>query len=381
MSQNLVSNSSFETNEAWRLTYGSAYANNNAKEGNRCLAFAFNGTGGTQYCHQLVTVSRNKQYALTFYAKRTGNVNVWMSVGYRNQDNELRHFYTGNLPISSTYTKQSLSFILPITAYINTVEIGIMGGANSNDTGTAWVDCVEILDDGTPEIFVPGMMAKVTVDSTWVRSGPSTSQPYIGELYNRNMCVVAEDVGAWIKIRWGKTWEHQYAYIAKSNLAPINNIAPQPLVYILNTALSFAQYGEDPISRPILGGNIGLGGNWCQLFMYWLCGIAGLGLSGNFPHHTLTLCKDAISFFREKGVYHDLSLEPNFTPQTGDWIYFKKIGSNDVASHVALVADNFGSQLMIFEGNWGNPKCVRKNNAYERLNTYDIIGYARPTYS
>lgn len=43
-----------------------------------------------------------------------------------------------------------------------------------------------------------------------------------------------------------------------------------PLVPVLNMALSFAQNGGSLSGKEIESGNLELGGEWCQTFLYWL---------------------------------------------------------------------------------------------------------------
>ena len=101
--------------------------------------------------------------------------------------------------------------------------------------------------------------------------------------------------------------------------------------------------------------------------------------SANLPPFGDALCSEAVSFFTSRGQYYDAN---GFQPRLGDWIYYKRIGSNDIASHVGIVNDFYNNKIYTVEGNWGSPRCVRVfNDAAAEHSGYTIVGYARPTYA
>ena len=227
--------------------------------------------------------------------------------------------------------------------------------------------------------FEAGKMIRIKSSSTLVRRDPSTANPYIGRFYSGNMFLCAGTSGNWIKIRWGNRDKREYAYVPMNDAEELSVSTSYPLVPILNMALSFAQNGGSLSGKEIESGNLELGGEWCQTFLYWLCNAAGLYGSSNFPAFNKALCRESKEFFENKGRYYAAS---GFQPQLGDWIYYKKNGSADAVSHIGLVNDYYNNKISTVEGNWGNPRCVRIfDDAATEHNGYTIIGFARPVYA
>lgn len=225
--------------------------------------------------------------------------------------------------------------------------------------------------------FEDGKMLAITSSNSYVRTGPGTSNPYIGRFYKNNMFLCAGTTGNWVKVHWGNRDKREFAYISMDNVREDSCNTSNVIVPIMNMALSFAQFGSDVSGKEIESAGLELGGEWCQTFLYWLCNAAGLYGSANLPPFGDALCSEAVSFFTSRGQYYDAN---GFQPRLGDWIYYKRIGSNDIASHVGIVNDFYNNKIYTVEGNWGSPRCVRVfNDAAAEHSGYTIVGYARPT--
>lgn len=116
--------------------------------------------------------------------------------------------------------------------------------------------------------FEAGKMIRIKSSSTLVRRDPSTANPYIGRFYSGNMFLCAGTSGNWIKIRWGNRDKREYAYVPMNDAEELSVSTSYPLVPVLNMALSFAQNGGSLSGKEIESGNLELGGEWCQTFLY-----------------------------------------------------------------------------------------------------------------
>lgn len=114
---------------------------------------------------------------------------------------------------------------------------------------------------------------------------------------------------------------------------------------------------------------------WCQTFLNWMARQAG---SSSTLYNT-SGCSSMISMlgsnYQEKG---------SKSPSIGDWVYYTKPGSSNVAEHVGYIYSVGSSTLTTIEGNRSEADVVTEQtvniNGTTGNGTITIIGYARPPY-
>lgn len=404
--ENLLINSGFESNDSWRLNLGASIVNNNAYEGSRCLAFLSKGTSATQYCHQSVRVVRGKSYVLSFYAKHTGNMRVWMSVGYMISATEQRHVYDINLHLTSTYQKYNLPFVMPMDTYSDTVEIGIMGGYGPNTGDAAWVDKAEFIGerpiseaDGNIQIGRPYYADVVcTSDGLKVREEPNPNSGVIGYWPNGRLAVIEAIPGndTWVRCHW----KNSTAYVMKKYLKNyrdayqkswselVVDVANQELG-VTNHALKY--YGPNYTDKFY---------NWCHYFSDWLVGHC-IWQWATIPE--VDNCKSGVIHFLDKKLFifanawHKAEVYDHCTetkqhmnsrelknyeiahiPDCGDYVYFRKnfyddegYDNTETSYHVGVIVGveriGQGYKLYIAQGN---------TNGTYNSSSYKILSYS-----
>lgn len=382
--ENLLINSGFESNDSWRLNLGAAIVNNNAYEGSRCLAFLSKGTSATQYCHQSVRVVRGKSYVLSFYAKHTGNMRVWMSAGYMISATEQRHFYDVNLILTNIYKKFTLQFTMPSNAYSDIVEIGIMGGYGPNTGDAAWVDKAELVGESPlPEPTMCFADVECNTSGLKIRSARVNNESNVLGYWPKGRLAVVETIPGddqWMRCKW----KNSDAFVNKSFLRNIRPIPSQLerhelLASIANNELTVIHalkfYGPN-LSNP---NNV----NWCHYFADWF--------AGHWCWNAVTIpdesnCRDGVIRFLQYGSFIFVnqwhkqevkrhapqtsqymdeenldSFETNYRPRLGDYVYFRKTpteteyAQTETSYHVGIVTDvtSYGSgyKVTAIEGN------------------------------
>ena len=144
----------------------------------------------------------------------------------------------------------------------------------------------------------------------------------------------------WVKVRFGKgdgTYESRYVH--SSCFGNVKTLADSVKTRMVEIAKSLENN---------TGSGLGLAGEWCQLFIYWLigaCGIDGLKVP------TSGYCGTARSTWVEKygAAWHERG--DNHVPSDGDLIYYGDLGSSE-STHVGIVIDG-GNSFSTIEGNMG----------------------------
>lgn len=118
------------------------------------------------------------------------------------------------------------------------------------------------------------------------------------------------------------------------------------------------------------------GAAWCATFVSWCadqCGLIDLGVIPKFQG-----CTWGVSWFRERGLfnYTENYGGTDYTPKTGDLIFFTKYRNKNISSHVGLVQYVEGNCVITIEGNTSNAVWPR---SYSLTDTF-ILGYATPLY-
>ena len=108
---------------------------------------------------------------------------------------------------------------------------------------------------------------------------------------------------------------------------------------------------------------------WCQSFIAWCAKQAGVP-SSEIKRTAGTI--DAMDFFKSKGTWKGR----DYTPQSGDIIYFYSSSSNS-GYHVGIVSDVSNGQINTIEGNYSNKVATHS----VALFSSSIVGYGCPNYS
>lgn len=131
----------------------------------------------------------------------------------------------------------------------------------------------------------------------------------------------------WVKVRYGTaSGGNTDAYISATYFDELatapSNSAKERCVKI---ATSLAGVHETVL---------GLSGDCCQQFIYWLCGACGK-IVNNMPYGK-DKCGEARDYFKVsgQGTWHPLN--SGYVPQSGDLVYYTS-GTTDASSHVGLV--------------------------------------------
>lgn len=145
MSINLISNPSFENGiSPWTLVATDQNVNTaalvsaGAYSGNQCVYLAST-NAGQAYIVQNVLLTGGHNYSLSFYAKRTGSIDVWTGFAVDNQFSPLPSLIN---KVGASYAKVTQEFTLPGTGS-KVVSVYIFTGSAA---GSAWIDNVELVD-------------------------------------------------------------------------------------------------------------------------------------------------------------------------------------------------------------------------------------------
>ena len=141
---NLLQNHNFEDESAWGFTNGNTavnsvgYATDAPHWGTRCVKGVVN--DGTRVdMQQWVPLECGKTYTLSYYAKCTGAMCVWLET-YNGMEG-WKVFEKPPVQQTAAYQRYQNSFMVPGTSGTCNMYIGLrMGGGN----GTAWVDNVQL---------------------------------------------------------------------------------------------------------------------------------------------------------------------------------------------------------------------------------------------
>lgn len=111
--------------------------------------------------------------------------------------------------------------------------------------------------------------------------------------------------------------------------------------------------------------------DWCDVFITWLADTTGqadlIGRECGVQRH--------LNLFRNKGIW-----KGRVKPHTGDIVIYDWQGHNaGWADHIGIVERLEGNNVIVIEGNSGNPRAVRRRTIAHNHNT--IVGYARPEYA
>ena len=144
---NLLRDSGFEKGNAWTLSGGMTYATDSKYMGNRSLKVTTTGTTtGGHAAQQTVTVTPGKTYTLSWYARKSGNIDIWSCFTYTNASGAIQYAHQPSLKsqLTTEYTRLSQTFTVPADAGSDQITIILYAGAGNGEYFSAWFDCVQL---------------------------------------------------------------------------------------------------------------------------------------------------------------------------------------------------------------------------------------------
>ncbi|MBS5737456.1 MAG: CHAP domain-containing protein [Clostridiales bacterium] len=115
----------------------------------------------------------------------------------------------------------------------------------------------------------------------------------------------------------------------------------------------------------------GYGYAWCATFVSWCLRQAGIPVS-TVPANCN--CASWVSQFKNMSRFFSPS---NYTPKTGDLIFFTPLGGDSVSGHVGIVLYTRNGYVYTIEGNTSDAVKQRRYS----LSNQTIVGYGVPNYS
>lgn len=148
----------------------------------------------------------------------------------------------------------------------------------------------------------------------------------------------------WVKVRFGKgDGTHKSCYIHSSCFG-------HTLIVTASVKTRIVAIAQTLVNNT--GSSLGMSGDWCQRFIYWLCGASGMNVSG-LPYCEGYCGRARLAMVNSgKGTWHQRG--DGYVPSAGDLIYYGKLDS-DTSRHVGIVVVG-GNDFKTIEGNMGGNK-------------------------
>lgn len=205
--------------------------------------------------------------------------------------------------------------------------------------------------------YIAGHFGKTTKTGVRVRTAPgsnSFTQVVKGSMFyiegtENGPTISGSTSTLWVKVRFGRgngTYVSRYIHSSCfGNTTTIIQSAKKRIVDIAKTL------------EKNTGNGLDMGGEWCQRFIYWLCGACGM-LVTNMPFNEGYCGPARLKMVNYYGAeWHQRG--DGYIPDDGDLIYYGALNSN-ASRHVGLVVEG-GNDFSTIEGNIGS-------NSNERLN-------------
>lgn len=174
----------------------------------------------------------------------------------------------------------------------------------------------------------------------------------------------------WVKILYGTgSGSSTHAYISGEFFDEISTKPPKTAKErCIQIAESLVGVHEDVL---------GLKGDCCQQFIYWLCGACGIAVT-QMPYGKDT-CGPARNYFKSNGTWHPIT--DNYLPHSGDLVYYGETDA-DISNHVGLVVSG-GNNYESVECNLSDivKLCTGDVSKETCSNGKHIQGFATPTWS
>ena len=409
METNLIKTNGFENGfDSW-VTYPTEPENLitldsiDAHNGTKCAKLSTTKAGQCRL-HQTIKVIGGKNYTLSFWAKRTGLIDIW--VMYSINGGSFVPLRSRRDEVTAVYNKIDQEFPVAGEGTVN-LTIAIIAGSMA---GVAWVDEVELLGESTEPDDNDDTMseaellyADVSKSEVRIRKTMSTSSDVLGYWPKGRLGIVKKTTDPnWYECRIRTTtasgnqdYEYMTGYIKADCLEnfrtaaypyiPSDNYDDTERLFDVAEQEKNAQTGKQPMYYKK---NI-TDSDWCHFFADWLVAHCYWGdvafLRTRIPF--ADNCGQGVRFFLGKGefyfvdgdekkrIYENLSeyaglvtsgeltsAETAFFPAEGDYVYFKKKDNHpetNVSAHVAIVIGrNYKQSITIAEGNVGTTNGV-----------------------
>ncbi len=362
---NHIVNGTFENADAWQFVSPASIVTDgtNAKEGTRCLKLPYRSAAGMQYAYQSVNLVPSKEYILSFFAKRSGRLDVWAGYSYTDTNGVNQRVHGPSLlsqmPDNGGYRRQEYRFTVPSTASSNYC-VYIHGGNDPSDAGvSAYVDDVVLVradgGGGEGDTIRTGYINAV---DTAVRSSMSTSGTLLGR-YPMNAPIGYRTTS-------NADWHQTYFGFKPNNVGYTmsNLITPTSIT----KARLLADIAEFWYSKGWGRADFGMTGDWCQWFVNWCVTQACLVPENSWV--TDTNCT---------GGWGALGATAIQVPSLG-YIFYTKSGS-DTVSHTGIVVEEISStKCMVVDGNYnGSSSLTRREMDLSNLATgVTLLGFVKP---
>ena len=343
MATNLIRNGSFSRQGKYWKTY-SWYSGNtidfqeNGGQTGSCVKLSVPSTGnpGQSSVFQFIPMVTGNTYTLTFYAKRTDSVDVWVEV-LANGAYVFSPSFIPQLVSGGDYVKLTYQFTVPGTGTnITLARVRFIAGSAG---GTAWFDTAEIQSE------------KVFLSSKYIEIGSNVTVFKNAEVSDNNYGILPEGakfifdgiVNNMVAINWGRTdgmTTNAYIRIADSwcSEVSIENFAMDRMITIASYLVGSA------------GANLGLEGNYCENFVHWLSGACGLSTD---VYCGSGFCGPAVKHYIQEEIY-EVRGTPKYGVYPGDLAYYDVTGygtDNITSAHVGFVISTSGDTYTTIEGN------------------------------
>ncbi len=261
--------------------------------------------------------------------------------------------------------------------------------ATGNNVGYVMSKYISMSGSGG-KTFTKGKFGATTATAVFARKQPSTAS---GTAYDSSeklrlgstFLIEGTESGTavngnttWVKVRYGTSsgtstdaYIHSDYFAEKTTTTP--STAKERCIEIANSL--------DGVHERVLG----LSGECCQHFIYWLCGACGKTVS-NMPYHT-GFCGPARDYFNNSGRYQawNTSWANSHQPSRGDLVYYGTPGAA-TSPHVGLVIEVNPSskQYTSIECNLSDrvKRCTGSYlTGYCADNRYNIQGFASPSWT
>lgn len=345
MATNLIANGTFSNGDSyWQK--GHWYAGNTVTwrssggQDGGCIELSVPSEGdpGQSHITQYVSLRAGNTYTLTFYAKRTGNVDVWVEV-YTPSGTLYSPSFIPKLTPDGAYVKLSYTFTAGGTTG-QTVNTGIRLIAGSAG-GTAWIDTVEILGD---KEFMPNRYVETVGNARLFKTPDSTNDNNYGTFPDDAKFIYGGVVDGMVSVIFGN-----------ANGTKTNAYIPMSKCQCSDTLVEdYAEGRMATIAKSLVGVygvQLGLNGNYCETFVHWLAGAADMN---HEVYCGSAICGQAVKYYAENDLYDTRDGSSALIMLCGDIVYYdvQNYGTDQVtAAHAGFVVDSSGNNYIAIEGN------------------------------
>ena len=209
--------------------------------------------------------------------------------------------------------------------------------------------------------YTVGNIGKLIKTNVNVRSDASTSAATMGQFpYGTKFVISGTRTGVmvdgstlWVSVYFGNVYGNVLTKFIHSSC-----IEDQGYGAAYDTKSRFLEIAKSQTN--LTGALLGLGGDWCQNWMYWLAAATGRKPS-KLPYG---------QSFVSGGLAYFLRIALGNAPQIGDWVYYTKTWNGTVPSHVGLVT-SVNTSARTFGTHEGN---IQRNAFLDAQSTLTVVG-------